>query len=233
MTTSQNIRLNIENRNNSFLSKIRKAIYDPYLAFCYFTSKIHFLKSVQFLGWKFRGFAAPSPDFIMRAVILRNGLPDATWIETGTYLGETTRLLSKHGQRVHSLEPEPKLYAKAREKFSNTQNVTIINGTSETVFPTLLPNIGGNVNFWLDGHSSGGPTFSGPLKTPIVEELNCIGQHLSRFDKVTVLIDDLRLFTSEDPTLGDYPSLNYLVDWARKFGFSWHIEHDIFVAKNY
>jgi hypothetical protein len=47
--------------------------------------------------------------------------------------------------------------------------------------------------------------------------------------RVVVMIDDIRCF---DPDVdAAYPSLDYLVDWARSHGFSWHIEHDIFVAK--
>lgn len=217
----------------SFLAKIGKAFDDPSHAFRILVTKFHFLKSAQYFSWKLRGFAAPSPNYIMRTVILRNGLPNSTWIETGTYLGETTELLSRNSKMVHSLEPEPKLFARARDKFSRTGNIEIINGTSEDVFPSLLARIQGDVNFWLDGHSSGGPTFSGALKTPIVEELNCIAEHMSQFEKVTVLVDDLRLFGTEVYSEGEYPSLNYLVDWARNLNLGWHIEHDIFIAKNY
>jgi len=48
---------------------------------------------------------------------------------------------------------------------------------------------------------------------------------------MTVLIDDLRCFGSDNPEYACYPSLNYLVDWANKLKLRWHIEHDIFIAK--
>lgn len=113
------------------------------------------------LQWAERGYAAPSPHFIRRECLLRNGFPSATWVETGTFLGQTTQLLAKHATKVYSIEPEPKLFARAQKLFSSQKHVEILNGSSEDVFPVLLPNLRGDVNFWLDGHYSAGITFKG------------------------------------------------------------------------
>ena len=107
----------------------------------------------------------------------------------------------------------------------------ILNGTSEDVFPELLPRIAGDVNFWLDGHYSAGITFKGRQDTPILDELACISHHLERLGKVCVLIDDIRCFNPRMPEYSSYPSLDTLVAWATKHKLGWHIEHDIFVAK--
>src|SRR5258708_6575376 len=80
-------------------------------------------------------------------VLLRNGLRDAAWIETGTYLGDTTSVLSKVAKIVYSIEPEPTLFSKAEQRFSNARNVKIIKGLSEDVFPDLLPALTGNICF--------------------------------------------------------------------------------------
>ncbi|NDF15920.1 hypothetical protein EB061_11460, partial [bacterium] len=69
------------------------------------------------------------------------------------------------------------------------------------------------------------------LETPIREELEVIGQHLSRLGKVRVLIDDLRCFDPHSEIFRDYPSLDYLVEWSQKHGLHWSIEQDIFIAK--
>jgi hypothetical protein len=163
-------------------------------------------------------------------VLLRNGLPDSTWIETGTYLGETTRFLAKRSRFVYSLEPEPTLFANAKELFKRTGNVRIINGTSETVLPSLLPTISGKVNFWLDGHYSAGLTFKGPQDSPIGDELSCIAKNLAHFSRVCVLIDDVRLFVGNSSENSGYLPLEFLVTWAKDNNLQWHIEHDIFVA---
>ena len=180
-------------------------------------------------GWRAKQYAAPSPHFVKQAVLLRNAFQNATWIETGTYLGQTTEVLSKHGAFVYSIEPEPTLYANALTRFESAQNVKIINGISEEVFPVLLPKLSGKINFFLDGHYSGGETFAGPNDCPLLDELNFISQNLHRFQAVSILIDDIRL-CGKRHSYGLYPSLDNLVDFARVNNLDWHIEHDIFVA---
>jgi hypothetical protein len=71
--------------------------------------------------WQARDWAAPSPHFIKRACLLRNGIPNATWVETGTFMGETKRFLSAHAVMVYSLEPEPRLFANAAAAFGLLQ----------------------------------------------------------------------------------------------------------------
>ncbi len=156
----------------------------------------------------------------------------ATWIETGTFLGQTTQLLARNATHVYSIEPEIRLYKRANKLFRGAKNIKIINGTSEDVFPELLPIISGNVNFWLDGHYSAGITFKGPKDTPIIDEITHIGRNINRYQKVCVLIDDIRCFNPRLPEYRSYPSLETLVEWARKYQLDWHIEHDIFIAKS-
>jgi hypothetical protein len=184
-------------------------------------------------SWTGREFAAPSPHYIKQACILRNGMPEASWVETGTYLGSTTRVLAQRARMVYSIEPEPQLAAGAEATFRGVPNVRILKGTSEVVLPTLLPTISGDLSFWLDGHYSEGVTFKGPKDTPIIDELECIAGNRERFGRLAVLIDDIHLFDPRANPSGTYPPLDFLVDWARANRFHWHIEHDIFVARNF
>ena len=182
--------------------------------------------------WAGRRFLAPSPYFVKQACLIRNGRPNSIWVETGTYLGQTTELLAKIGTKVYSIEPEPTLFSGAKKKFRKDSNVEILNGTSEQIFPYLLPKIKGDVCFWLDGHYSKGITFKGAQDTPILDELKCIAENLNHFNDVVVLVDDIRCFNPQIPDYSTYPPIDALVDWARTNNLSWHIEHDIFVAKN-
>jgi len=186
----------------------------------------------SYRNWAKLKFQAPSPHYIKQACLLRNSVPNATWVETGTYLGQTTQVLSKNGLKVFSIEPEPTLFANAFEYFRKFNNVVIIKGTSEQIFPDLLPKITGDVNFWLDGHYSAGNTFKGSQDTPILDELKHIADNLNHFKKICVLIDDIRCFNPHIEEYATYPSLNILVAWANDNKLDWHIEHDIFVAKN-
>ncbi len=183
-------------------------------------------------NWAKLNFQAPSPHYIKQACLIRNSFPNATWIETGTYLGQTTQVLSKNGLKVYSIEPEPTLFANAYNYFKKFNNVEILNGTSEQIFPNLLPKINGDVNFWLDGHYSAGITFKGTQDTPVLEELKHITDNLNHFKKVCILIDDIRCFNPQITEYSTYPSVNILVAWANDNHLHWHIEHDIFVAKN-
>lgn len=181
--------------------------------------------------WRERGFAAPSPTFIKRQVLARHNLPDATWIETGTFQGDTTAFLAERAKKVISIEPEPKLFEAARQRFAGQSRVEIRNGLSEVVLPEVLPTLGGNVCFWLDGHWSAGITHKGPLDTPIVEELQQISRHLKSWAAASVLVDDIRCFEPTNPEFRDYPDRNHLTHWAEENGLTWMIEQDIFIAK--
>lgn len=181
--------------------------------------------------WARRGYAMPAPAFVKRAVLRRNGLVGATWVETGTFQGDTTEFLAADGSRVITIEPEPALYAAAAQRFRGQTNVELRNGLSEDVFPALLPTLDGDVCFWLDGHYSAGITYQGPQDTPIVDELTCIAQHLPRWRRVVVMVDDVRCFEPTDPEFAGYPARHYLVQWAGEQSLQWHIEHDIFVAR--
>lgn len=182
--------------------------------------------------WVQRQFDAPSPPFVKRARLLQLGVPKATWVETGTYLGQTTALLASIAPKVYSVEPEPTLFFNARAALQHLPNVQLFHGTSEQVFPALLPQIAGDVNFWLDGHYSGGTTFQGPHDTPIMQELDAIRDNIGHYQSVCVLIDDVRCFDPRQTAYSTYPRVDTLVDWARQMRFHWSIEHDIFIARS-
>jgi hypothetical protein len=182
--------------------------------------------------WRRKCFGGPSPKIVKDSVLIANSTPGGTWVETGTFLGETTALLAVHATKVYSLEPEPELYRRAKRKFAGHSNVEIINGASENEFPTLIPKLRGPLNFWLDGHYSAGATFKGDIDTPIIQELKCIEDHIDALHPVSVLVDDVRCFDPLLPEYEGYPPLDYLVDWARRNHLKWHIEHDIFIARS-
>ena len=110
-------------------------------------------------------------------------------------------------------------------------SVSIIEGTSENELGTLLGGLSGGINFWLDGHYSGADTFQSELDTPIKAELDIIEKHWNQFDGVAVFVDDFRCFGETNLDYQDYPSKDYLVEWARKMEMSWTVEYDIFVAR--
>jgi hypothetical protein len=187
--------------------------------------------TLEIKAWANRQYAPPSPSFIKHACLVRNSIPNGTWVETGTYLGDTTKVLAAHSRRVVSIEPEPQLYRNATIRLAYFRNIELIMGCSEDVFPHLLPTIRGDVNFWLDGHYSSGVTHRGRLLSPLEKELSCIQANLKHFGRLCVMIDDVRCLKGQGQEQEGYPSLDLLIGWAESNECSWHIEHDIFCAR--
>jgi hypothetical protein len=194
--------------------------------------KILLLAIQEIRQWVQREFAAPSPNFIKRKVLLREAFKKAVWVETGTYKGDTTNLLARNNT-VYSIEPSKKYYLRAKKRFRKNNNVFLFLGTSEEMLEVVLALIpqGSQINFWLDGHYSGAETFKGVFNSPILKELQIIMDNVSKFRSVCIFIDDIRCFGSMTEEYQDYPNLNFLVDWCNQFKLSWHIEHDILIAK--
>jgi hypothetical protein len=185
---------------------------------------------LSFRSWRRRGWASPSPGKVKWQVLERYGIPSAIWVETGTYKGDTTAWLAPRFRHVYSIEPSQQLANKAKQRFQNIANVIIINEKSEIAFPILLPTLSGDISFYLDGHYSAGITFQGPIDTPILAELQSIELHLARWNRVAILVDDVRCFDPSNPEYSHYPSRSYLTQFAERNSLEWTIEHDIFCA---
>ena len=203
-------------------------------SFKYFIWTIKNRKSLK--NWKIRNFLPPSPDSIKHQVLINNNYSDSLWIETGTYYGETTKLLSKISKKTISIEADKELFETSKKKLKNLKNVELFNGKSEDL---LDKSISENLDFkniciYLDAHLCQDhikniQTFgSEDTATPILKELEIIKKYYGKFEKINVLIDDIRLFYGN---YQNYPDKNILVDWCKENNFSWEIEHDIFICR--
>jgi hypothetical protein len=152
--------------------------------------------------WQRQGRPVPPPPQVKRNELRRYARDHRlrTVVETGTYLGEMTAAIAKHVDRVITIELSPELAARARARFTNVANVTVLEGDSGKLLPSVLEELSEAALFWLDGHYSEGVTARGDEETPIRAELNAILRHEVRSH--TLLIDDAREFVG-----GAYPSL--------------------------
>jgi len=180
------------------------------------------------LIWLFSGCKSPSPQKIKMRVLKRHSVSGLPWVETGTYLGDTTRYLSSLTDKVVSIEPELSLFKFATKRLKKFKNVEIRNGSSEEIFERICNEMLEGANFWLDGHFSGDVTFQGEMISPIELELKHITKLITKGADVSVFIDDFRLFV-EKRELG-YPDPITLVNWAKLNNLNWTVEHDIFIA---
>jgi hypothetical protein len=167
--------------------------------------------------WERAGRPIPPPPLVKHELLLafaRRG-PAQTFIETGTYLGDTVHALRRRFREIHSIELDFTLYEAARRRFAGIRSVTIHHGDSATVLPELLSRLTEPALFWLDGHFSGGVTARAERHTPIQDELRCILRH--PIEGHVVLIDDARLFGTD----GEYPTIEEIREMVAGERPSW------------
>ncbi len=116
-----------------------------------------------------------------------------TFIETGTYLGQTTAAMRTLFKKVVSIELSDELYMEACKKFADDTRVQLLHGDSATQLDIALDIAGSSpAMIWLDAHWSGGATARASENTPIMSELESIRRRGREGD--IILIDDIRYF---------------------------------------
>ncbi len=154
-------------------------------------------------AWRKEGWSVPPAFFVRRAMLLSEAraIGAERFVETGTFLGDTTWSFRKKFRRIHTIEVEPGLATLARERFEDYPSVTLVEGDSAMKLPEICRGLDAPCLFYLDGHYSGGFTGRGDKDCPIIEELNAIFTHTT--PPFRIVIDDARLF-GVDPC---YPSV--------------------------
>lgn len=114
-----------------------------------------------------------------------------SFIETGTYAGDTTAVAAETFAEVFSIEISESMYKAAQKRFASHSNIHLYLGDTTLLLKRMIEDSPPAKRlYWLDAHCSGGGTGGVPGFCPIPYEL---GQIFScgDFDSV-ILIDDLR-----------------------------------------
>jgi hypothetical protein len=140
-----------------------------------------------------------------------------TFVETGTYFGETSRYMARFVEQVLTCEPDPRLYEHNLRRNRRVKNISIWNKGSEECFAEMLRHVTGRPLFWLDGHYSGEGTTLTSNHTPILQELSSIQ---ATGAGGVVAIDDVREFESLQNVLKGtfekgYPKIETVVELLR------------------
>jgi hypothetical protein len=174
--------------------------------------------------WQRGGRPVPPPPAVKQRVLrgYAKRFELRTFVETGTFLGETTAAIEPHVDRVVTIEIAPDLAAQARERFVDALNVQVLEGDSGSLLPDVLASLHEPALFWLDGHYSGGITARGDQDTPVRAELRAILDHPVRTH--VILIDDARDFQG-----GEYPTLAEVAEMVRSHpsGYEFDVRDDI------
>jgi hypothetical protein len=99
------------------------------------------------------------------------------FIETGTYLGETTLAMADVFYHCYTIGYDRSVYDRTNVIFSDRKNITLYHGDSGKLLGSILANLNEPAIFWLDAHYSGGITGRAETDTPIRHELRQILQH--------------------------------------------------------
>lgn len=148
-----------------------------------------------------------------------------TFVETGTYLGQTATYMSSVFKKCHTIELSKDFYDAAEETLGRHENVSRHHGDSADVLPAVLDQVDGPAIFWLDAHYSAGVTAGNKRRTPILPELEAIFAH--RIEDHVILIDDAREFLG----MKGYPTIRELRRFVRSGGdgYKMIINNDIIV----
>jgi hypothetical protein len=119
------------------------------------------------------------PEGIYKAGMLRRlqkryGYPFL--VETGTYLGDTSRRLHPYFESIWTIEIDPHLHSKAVEKLSRYKNITCVLGSGAEGLRQIRPKLTGSTLFWLDSHYSGAGTGRGAIDMPVMQELAVLSE---------------------------------------------------------
>ena len=144
-----------------------------------------------------------------------------TFVESGTFLGETIESLKNDFDFLYSIELAEKLAIKAQQRFINDEHIKIIKGDSGNELKLIISISNPPILFWLDGHYYSSffvgeefiETAKGEISTPIIKELEAI--LFNGLLNNVILIDDARCFGK-----GDYPSIKELIKVVEKYGIT-------------
>jgi hypothetical protein len=131
------------------------------------------------------------------------------FVETGTFLGETTLAMSSIFDRCWTVEIDKSLYEQALRRFDGRKNITALHGDSAIRIVDILSDIDAPTVFWLDGHYSGANTGRSAIDTAVVDELARIFEH--QIKEHVILIDDARDFLG----VNGYPTIKALHRFVR------------------
>jgi len=132
------------------------------------------------------------------------------FVETGTYLGGTTKSIASFFKKVHTIELSEALYEQTKDDLAQFRNIVSHLGDSRSILPHILLENNENIVFWLDGHYSGGITAGEEDPCPLINELNSI---LSRNNDDIIIIDDARLINEG---MKGYPSITEIYEKMRE-----------------
>lgn len=144
---------------------------------------------------------------------LRRHLPFTTFVETGTFRGETLDRVQSLFDECLSVELSDEHYEAARQRFAASLNIRLWHGDSAGFLrENRALYADKSTLFWLDAHWCVGGDTSEKSQCPLLQELAAI-ETLN--PQSALLIDDARLFLAPPPKpheISDWPSFDSILE---------------------
>jgi hypothetical protein len=102
-------------------------------------------------------------------------------VETGTFMGDTTKEFSKMAENVYTIESNKKFYLRAKKNLIHCTNVRSFLGDSPIILNRILSILRGNTLFFLDAHWGN--------HWPILDELKIISKFPHLKNSIIVIHD--------------------------------------------
>ena len=118
------------------------------------------------------------------------------FIETGTYLGNTSKYLANYFKKILTVELDKDLFLKSQDNLKKYTNIECYNNDSENFLKEIILNINEEAIFFLDAHYSGPGTSNLKGITPCVNELKEISK--GSIKSHVIIIDDISDFSVSD-----------------------------------
>jgi hypothetical protein len=163
------------------------------------------------------------PNAVKRLVILENFVRthQEIFVETGTYYGETSRLLAGFAKKVMTVELSS-MHHRAAKRITAASNVEMTLGDSRAFLTRGTPALRGKICFFLDAHPTNAATTpDGEIDIPIMEELYIVNAN-----------PDTSLIIIDDAIGGEgYPSVDAVVKFAAEHSYSFNLTHNMMVLE--
>lgn len=171
-----------------------------------------------------------SPEVANLVQALQKAFALRTFVETGTFLGDSAAWASQRFERVYTIERAESLWQQAEQRLANLGNVTCLAGDSRQALHSIVTTGDSPTLFWLDAHWSGEQTYGESDECPLLGELEVI---LSSQLESFLLIDDARLFLAPPPlphNAEGWPAIDQVVGVLANHGYYVVILEDVIVA---
>ena len=143
---------------------------------------------------------------------LRRHLPFTTFVETGTFRGETLDIVQPLFDECFSVEFSNEHYEAARQRFAASPNIRVWHGDSAGFLRENRALFADKSTlFWLDAHWCVGGDSNEKSQCPLLQELAAIK---TLNPQSALLIDDARLFLAPPPKpheISDWPSFDSIL----------------------